>query len=87
MMLMVAGHVSSARGATRAQIAIARMWAQQSGIAPIPGTTKLHRVQQNLGAAALELTPADLSTIAEALAQIPIVGERYPAALQARVGR
>lgn len=87
MLLMAACHVSSARGATRAQIAIARLLAGQSGIAPIPGTNKLHRLQENLRAAALALTPADLSTIAEAMAQIQIVGERYPAALQARVGR
>ena len=54
---------------------------------PIPGTTKLHRLQENLGAAALELSADDLRQIAEALAQIKVQGDRYPAHLAALVGR
>ncbi len=54
---------------------------------PIPGTTKVHRLEENLGAAAAELTDDDLRQIGEALAQIKVQGDRYPAHLAARVGR
>ena len=54
---------------------------------PIPGTTKAHRLQENLGAAAIELSSADLSRIGEALAGIPVQGDRYPPRLAALVGR
>jgi aryl-alcohol dehydrogenase-like predicted oxidoreductase len=54
---------------------------------PIPGTTKLHRLEENLGAADMDLSDVDLQRISEALAQVEIQGNRYPAALQARVGR
>jgi aryl-alcohol dehydrogenase-like predicted oxidoreductase len=54
---------------------------------PIPGTTKLHRLEENLGAADVELTPADLTRICEALAAIPVHGDRYPPHLAARVDR
>ncbi|MOA70693.1 hypothetical protein D3C78_1997690 [compost metagenome] len=54
---------------------------------PIPGTTRLPRLDENLGAAQLRLTPAELAQIAQMLEQVPIVGDRYPAALQAHVGR
>jgi len=54
---------------------------------PIPGTTKLHRLEENVGGADVTLTAADLADIAKAVAQIKLVGERYPAAMQARVGR
>jgi len=72
---------------TPAQIALAWLLAQKPWIVPIPGTTKLHRLEENLGAADLELTPDDLSKITQALDGVEITGDRYPAALQARVGR
>jgi len=78
---------AAAKGATPAQIALAWLLAQRPWIVPIPGTTKLHRLEENLGAAALELSEAELRDIEEALASVRIEGDRYPAALQARVGR
>ena len=83
----VLGDLAAAKKATRAQIAIAWLLAQKSWIAPIPGTTKLHRLEENLGAAAIELTPDDLKEIGEALAAIKVEGDRYPPHLQQRVGR
>lgn len=54
---------------------------------PIPGTTQLHRLEENLGAASLALSQTDLGRIEQALAEVRIHGDRYPAAMQARVGR
>jgi aryl-alcohol dehydrogenase-like predicted oxidoreductase len=79
--------VASARGATPAQIALAWLLAQKPWIAPIPGTTKLHRLDENLAAAQLELAPTDLQAIQLALAGIEIVGARYPANRAALVNR
>ena len=73
--------------ATPAQIALAWLLAQKPWIVPIPGTTKLHRLEENIGAADVELTSADLRKIEEALSTITVQGDRYPAHLQARVGR
>ncbi len=73
--------------ATPAQIALAWLLAQKPWIVPIPGTTKLHRLKENIGAADIELTAADLHQIDTALSQIRIQGERYPAQLQQLVGR
>lgn len=73
--------------ATPAQIALAWLLAQKPFIAPIPGTTKLHRLEENIGGASLELSSDDLSKIAQSLSQIEIVGERYPQHLQSRVGK
>ena len=73
--------------ASNAQVAIAWLLAQKPWIVPIPGTTKLHRLEENLGAASLELAKADLAEIAAALAKITVQGDRYPAVLQQRVGR
>ena len=73
--------------ATPAQIALAWLLAQKPWIVPIPGTTKLPRLQENLAAADLSLTASDLSRINTALEAIRITGERYPAELRARVGR
>ncbi|MGH8811203.1 MAG: aldo/keto reductase [Advenella sp.] len=81
------GHIARDKGVTSAQIALAWLLAQKPWIVPIPGTTKLHRLQENLGAAVIELSPSDLDKIKLALAAIEIQGDRYPAALQARVGR
>jgi aryl-alcohol dehydrogenase-like predicted oxidoreductase len=79
--------IATQKGVTNAQIALAWLLAQKPWIVPIPGTTKLHRLQENLGAAAVELTASDLQTIEGALAGIEVLGARYPAQLQARVGR
>jgi aryl-alcohol dehydrogenase-like predicted oxidoreductase len=79
--------VARQKGATPAQVALAWLLAQKPWIAPIPGTTKLHRLQENLAAADLELTPEDLGRIQDALAHIQVQGDRYPAHLQARVDR
>ncbi|MGY3900872.1 aldo/keto reductase [Aeromonas lusitana] len=79
--------LATQRGVTPAQVALAWLLAQQPWIVPIPGTTKLPRLDENLGAAQLGLTPAELEQIASALARVQIVGDRYPTALQARVGR
>jgi aryl-alcohol dehydrogenase-like predicted oxidoreductase len=79
--------IASSKGATPAQIALAWLLAQKPWIAPIPGTTKLHRLDENLASAQLELAPADIQAIQSALADIEIVGARHPAALAARVNR
>ena len=75
------------RRQTPAQIAIAWLLAQKPWIVPIPGTTKLHRLKENLGAADVELKPEDLAGIAEVLAAIKVEGARYPARLAALTGR
>lgn len=73
--------------ATPAQIALAWLLAQKPWIAPIPGTTKMHRMEENVGAAAIELTAENLRDIETAFANIAVKGDRYPAHLQARVGK
>jgi aryl-alcohol dehydrogenase-like predicted oxidoreductase len=78
--------IAEKKGATAAQIALAWTLAQKPWIAPIPGTTKLHRLEENIGAAEVELTPADLSEIDEASSQIEIEGARYPEALEKMTG-
>ncbi|MFZ5959059.1 aldo/keto reductase [Pseudomonas knackmussii] len=83
----VLGRIAEGKGATRAQIAIAWLLAQKPWIVPIPGTTKLHRLEENLGAARIVLDAVDLAAIEAALQQIQVVGERYPAHLQQRVDR
>ena len=83
----VLGRLADARGVTRAQIAIAWLLAQKPWIVPIPGTTKLHRLEENAGAASVELGEQDLSAIDAALREITIAGDRYPAHLQQRVDR
>jgi aryl-alcohol dehydrogenase-like predicted oxidoreductase len=81
------GEIAAARKVTPAQIALAWLLAQKPWIVPIPGTTKLHRLEENLGAAAVTLSKADLSAIAAVLAKVAVKEDRYPAHLQARVGR
>ena len=73
--------VAAAKGATPAQIALAWILAQRSGISPIPGTTKLHRLEENLGAAEVILTADELSGLASALDQIEVKGARLPEAV------
>jgi aryl-alcohol dehydrogenase-like predicted oxidoreductase len=72
--------------ATPAQIALAWLLSRKPWIVPIPGTTKLHRLEENLGAATLALTAADLAEIEEAGSQIPVLGARYPEALEKLTG-
>jgi aryl-alcohol dehydrogenase-like predicted oxidoreductase len=81
------GQMAAQRGATPAQIALAWLLVRKPWIVPIPGTTKLHRLEENLGAASIELTPSDLSEIESAVSLIPVQGERYPQHLQQRVDR
>jgi aryl-alcohol dehydrogenase-like predicted oxidoreductase len=81
------GAIARQKSATPAQIALAWLLAQKPWIVPIPGTTKLHRLDENLGALKVELTAADLQQIDAAAAQIPIEGDRYPEALEALTGR
>ena len=75
------------KNATPAQIALAWLLAQQPWIVPIPGTTKLHRLEENIGAAAIELTPDDLADIDDAASQITVQGARYPEQLEQMTGR
>ncbi|KIC63841.1 aldo/keto reductase [Chryseobacterium taiwanense] len=79
--------IAKEKNASPAQISLAWLLAQKPWIVPIPGTTKIHRLEENAGAANLELTTEELSTITKALNEIQIIGERYPAHLQARVGK
>ncbi len=81
------GQIAARKGVTPAQIALAWLLAQKPWIVPIPGTTKLHRLEENLGAATVELTGDDLRSIEFALSKITVQGDRYPANLQQRVGR
>ncbi len=79
--------IAARKQATPAQIALAWLLAQKPWIVPIPGTTKLHRLEENLGAASVALTPDDLREIETAAAKITVQGARYPAHLQKMVGR
>jgi len=79
--------VAERKKATPAQIALAWLLAQKPWIVPIPGTTKLHRLEENIGAAAVELTPEDLRQIDTAASKITVQGARYPEELQKMVGR
>jgi aryl-alcohol dehydrogenase-like predicted oxidoreductase len=81
------GEIAQAKGATSAQIALTWLLAQKPWIVPIPGTTKTHRLQENIKAADVSLSEADLGEIADALATVEVQGARYPAHLQAMVGR
>ncbi|HEY8747906.1 MAG TPA: aldo/keto reductase [Tepidisphaeraceae bacterium] len=83
----VVSTIAQRKKATPAQIALAWLLAQNPWIVPIPGTTKLHRLEENIGAAGVELTPEYLREIESALSNIAVQGERYPAHLQQRVGR
>ena len=86
-LVAVLGRIADGKGATRAQVALAWLLAQKPWIVPIPGTTKLHRLQENIGAAEVILSSTDLAAIATALEQIKVVGDRYPAHLQKNVNR
>jgi aryl-alcohol dehydrogenase-like predicted oxidoreductase len=81
------GTIAKRKQATPAQIALAWLLAQKPWIAPIPGTTKLHRLDENLGAVAVELTPDDLRDIESAASKITVLGARYPEKLEQMTGR
>jgi aryl-alcohol dehydrogenase-like predicted oxidoreductase len=81
------GEIARQKGATPAQIALAWLLAQKPWIVPIPGTTKLNRLEENIGAAEIVLTPDDLRQIQDAVAGVAVQGARYPEHLQALVGR
>jgi aryl-alcohol dehydrogenase-like predicted oxidoreductase len=81
------GEIAARKQVTSAQIAIAWLLAQKPWIVPIPGTTKLHRLEENIGAAAVDLTPEELRIIDSAVSTISVHGARYPEHLQRLVGR
>jgi aryl-alcohol dehydrogenase-like predicted oxidoreductase len=81
------GGFAERKKTTPAQIALAWLLAQKSWIVPIPGTTKLHRLKENVQAVNVELSPGDLRELDSAAAKIAVVGARYPEELQKMVGR
>ena len=81
------GKIAKRKKATPAQIALAWLLAQKPWIVPIPGTTKLHRLEENIGAASIELTPDDLREIESAASKINVQGARYPEKLEQMTGR
>jgi aryl-alcohol dehydrogenase-like predicted oxidoreductase len=81
------GVIAKEKKATPAQIALAWLLAQKPWIVPIPGTTKLHRLEENIGAVEIELTADDLREIESAAAGIEVQGARYPEALEKMTGR
>ncbi len=83
----VIGKIAARKQATPAQIALAWLLAQKPWIVPIPGTTKLHRLDENIGAATVELTSEDLRTIDNAVSRITVQGARYPEHLEQMTGR
>jgi aryl-alcohol dehydrogenase-like predicted oxidoreductase len=86
-MVDVIGKFAQQKKATPAQIALAWLLAQKPWIVPIPGTTKLHRLDENIAAAAVELTPREVKELETAASNIAVQGARYPEALQKLVGR
>jgi aryl-alcohol dehydrogenase-like predicted oxidoreductase len=81
------GMIASKKHATPAQIALAWLLAQKPWIVPIPGTTKLHRLEENIGAAAIKLTSAELQDVESAVSSIRVQGDRYPPHLQQTIDR
>src|SRR2546425_2623547 len=81
------GRIAARKKATPAQVALAWLLAQKPWIVPIPGTTKLHRLEENIGAAAIELTSDDLREIDNAASQVTVHGARYPEQLEQMTGR
>ncbi|RYY19314.1 MAG: aldo/keto reductase, partial [Sphingobacteriaceae bacterium] len=81
------GNIAAERNATPAQIALAWLLAQKPWIVPIPGTTKLHRLEENLGAADIALSDDDIKQILEAVSQIEVQGNRYAQQMQKMVNR
>jgi len=87
VLVEVLGTLAASRKGTPAQVALSWLLAQKPWIVPIPGTTKVERLEENIGAAGVELTGDDLRRIGDALAAIEVQGDRYPASLASRVGR
>lgn len=83
----VVASLADQKGATPAQVALAWLLAQKPWIVPIPGTTKLHRLEENLGGADVQLSAAEIRQLTEAAAAIPIQGERYPESAQRMIDR
>ena len=81
------GKIAEQKRATKAQVALAWLLAQRPWIVPIPGTTKLHRLEENLGGANVELSSDDLNAIHDAISAIDVQGDRYPAQMQSLVNR
>ncbi len=81
------GAIAKQKAATPAQVALAWLLAQKPWIVPIPGTTKLHRLTENLGSIDIELTTKNIGEIDAAFSAIPVQGDRYPEHLQKRVGK
>ena len=79
--------IGERNGATPAQLALAWLLGQASWIVPIPGTTKMRRLQENLRAAAVELTSGELGAIGRVASEVSIVGDRYPAELEQKTNR
>jgi aryl-alcohol dehydrogenase-like predicted oxidoreductase len=79
--------IAARKGATTAQVALAWLLAQRPWIVPIPGTTKVHRLQENSTAVDIELTPEDLEEIGAAADRVDVQGERYPAHMQRWINR
>jgi aryl-alcohol dehydrogenase-like predicted oxidoreductase len=79
--------IAEQKKATPAQIALAWLLAQRSWIVPIPGTTKLHRLEENIRAVSVQLTADDLAEIERAVSAIAVKGDRYPEQLMATTGR
>jgi aryl-alcohol dehydrogenase-like predicted oxidoreductase len=86
-MVDLLGRFAQQKKATPAQVALAWLLAQKPWIVPIPGTTKLHRLEENIGAANVELSPDDLRELEKAASKIAVIGARYPEELQKLVGR
>ena len=85
-MIDLLGSIAKQKGSTPAQIALAWLLAQKPWIVPIPGTTKLHRLEENLGALEIQLTPEDLRDIDTAASKIQVEGDRYPERLEKMTG-
>jgi aryl-alcohol dehydrogenase-like predicted oxidoreductase len=86
-LIALLGRIAERKNATPAQIALAWLLAQEPWIVPIPGTTKLHRLEENIGAVEIELTPDDLREIESASSEIKVQGARYPEKVEAMTGR
>ena len=85
-MIDLLGRIAKRKNATPAQIALAWLLAQKPWIVPIPGTTKLNRLEENIGATSIQLTPEDLREIDAATSKITVQGARYPERLERMTG-
>ncbi|MCA9612386.1 MAG: aldo/keto reductase, partial [Myxococcales bacterium] len=83
----VIARLAAAKGVTNAQIALAWLLAQKPWIVPIPGTTKAHRIRENVGALDVALTPVEVASLTEAVEAVPVTGDRYSPAAAAMIDR